>query len=461
MTDDILKFDGDPLLIGEPDIAVAAHEASEGDAAEEVASSPTPPICEYICGSAGTGKTYRIKAAIAEDSSWGMLCATTGIAAVNLDAITLNSALKYFDTDSLRDAYLNGRLARALHDIALDHRRLVIDEVSMMDAQQLQLIRRALEDANAYRDLPAPMGLTLVGDFAQLPPVRAQWAFEADCWGEFAANTTRLDKVWRQDEAAFLAALNAARAGDGNLAADTLTRAGVDWATSLDTEYEGTTIIPKNDAVDRYNWMKLDAMAGTRITVPSRRWGKARGEWKNVPDRLELKLGAYVMLLANHPEFEYVNGDCGIVTAYSADTEEFTIELARNGHSVTVGKLVRSVDTKDKPDGWRDDATRVGKMDDANAYITKPHYRVVKRRYVLGQVEYMPLRLAYASTVHKSQGLSLDKVQIDFRDSFFGQPAMLYTALSRCRTLAGLRLVGQRERFIGRCNMDSRVKGYL
>jgi ATP-dependent exoDNAse (exonuclease V) alpha subunit len=76
-------------------------------------------------------------------------------------------------------------------------------------------------------------------------------------------------------------------------------------------------------------------------------------------------------------------------------------------------------------------------------------------------VEYFPLRLAYATSVHKSQSLTLDKVQIDFRNNFFGQPAMLYEAISRCRSLQGLRLVGQSDVFIKRCNIDPRIAKWL
>ena len=84
-----------------------------------------------------------------------------------------------------------------------------------------------------------------------------------------------------------------------------------------------------------------------------------------------------------------------------------------------------------------------------------------KRRFVEGQCELWPVRLAYASTVHKSQGLSLDRCQIDIRDHFFGQPAMLYVALSRCRTMERLRVVGQRERFVRQCAVDERVRPWL
>jgi hypothetical protein len=126
---------------------------------------------------------------------------------------------------------------------------------------------------------------------------------------------------------------------------------------------------------------------------------------------------------------------------------------------VRLARLVRHVDHKEKPDGWYGE-TRAKEQDDGG-YYSRSHYGQRRRRYIEGQVEYYPLRLAYASTVHKSQGLSLDRVQVDFRNAFFGNPAMIYVALSRCRTLEGLRLVGMREVFAGRCKVDGQVARWL
>lgn len=466
MTPPELEFGAPSELIGEPDIARCSDRADAGpatqdegvlvpaEAAAAAASSPVP--CEFLCGVAGTGKTYSLRKAIEADPSWGMLCSTTGISAVNLGTTTLNSCLRFFDTDSLRDAYLRGTLATRLHDIGKEHARLCIDEVSMMDGLQLDLIYRATIDANAYADVRRPLGLTVVGDFAQLPPIRARWAFEADCWEHFAAHTTRLRKVWRQAEGGvFLAALGHARRGDGVSAASALTAAGAQWHTALDVDFDGTTIIPKNDAVDRYNGLALARLRGTLIAKASRRWGQLRGEWKNIPERLELKPGAYVMLLSNDPEFRYANGDCGHVAKFDDAAQTFVIRLVRNDAEVEVPILVRDVTMADAPAGW----SGPKRPDKDQSYLPRAHTH--KRRHVIGQVEYWPLRLAYASTVHKSQGISLDRVQVDFRDRFFAQPAMLYTALSRCRTLEGLRLVGQRERFVKHCNMERKVQQWL
>ena len=168
---------------------------------EEEAVVPSGAVpCEFLCGRAGSGKTFEVLRRCRDDDGYGILTATTGIASVNLGAVTLNSLLGYFDSASMRDAFLSGRLSRALHELALEYRWLIVDEVSMMAADQLDILHRAVEEANRYRDVRRPLGILLVGDFAQLPPIRARWAFDADCWPLFAANTTRLTKVWRQDD---------------------------------------------------------------------------------------------------------------------------------------------------------------------------------------------------------------------------------------------------------------------
>ena len=445
-----------------------AGEPVVDQSVEEVTADRQVPVT-FSTGRAGTGKTYALlRESEAPDSSI-QLCATTGIAAVNLGTTTLNATLGYFDTNSLRDSYLNGQLTRRIHELALHRRWLAIDEGSMLEADQLDLVYRGVEEANRYRDVVEPLGIRLVGDFAQLPPVQGRWAFEADCWRHFAAATTRLEKVWRQDGGAFLDALNAAREGNGGLAAEILTDAGAVWHTSRDEAFDGTTILPKNALVNRHNALVLSRHPGKVIEVRSRRWGKQRSEWGEnarthewgIPPIAEFKVGAYVMILANAPDFSWVNGDCGKIVEIGAAYVE--VELVRNGQVERIEKIVRHVEKHEKPDDVDVSAVSRGE------YLSRPHTR---RRvspsgrssvagYVLGQVEFFPLRLAWSSTVHKSQGLSLDRCQVDFRDNFFAHPAMLYVALSRCRTLAGLRLVGQREIFVRACQMDARVKEWI
>lgn len=424
--------------------------------------------CEFITGVAGSGKTYQVKKAVQDDPSYGILSSTTGVSAVNLGAITVNSLLRYSTTAVLKDCWLQGRLTRNLHALGKRCRWLIVDEISMGSAHQLDVWYRAIKEVNRYSDMEHPMGLTLVGDLLQLPPVNEPWCFEAECWEEFRKNTTRLTKVWRQDTSGFVDALNQVRAGDGMAAAKALTDLGVRWETQLDTEFDGTSIFSMNDKCNRYNQIGLDRVKCPEFVVTSNRWGKQQHEWDfnprtkewGIPPQARFKVGAYVMVLSNAQDFHYVNGDCGWIREYDREDQSITIELVRNGQEIVLPKICRGVEFTEKPDGWT--GISIPKEEDDGLYRHgRPHHRGRVKRYVTGQIEYFPLRLAYASTVHKSQSLTLDRVQVDFRDWFFGKPGMLYVALSRARSLQGLRLVGQPEKFARQCNVDPAVREWI
>ena len=446
---------------------------NDRDIDEELSEEQTvrelpPPPCRFTTGVAGSGKTYNAVQAVAADPSHGVLSSTTGISAVNLGAITINSLLKYSDVAVMRDHFLTGALQRAIHPLAKQFRWLIIDEVSMFSADAMDILYRAVEEANRYADVPTPMGIHLIGDFCQLPPVKAPWVFTASCWDRVRDSTETLTKVWRQDGGRFLDALNLVRRGEGSAAVEVLTAAGAVFNSALDTEFDGTTILPRNDQVSRYNALALDRVPGGKFKVASRRWGQQRAEWGQssrtkewgVPPEVELKVGAYVMLLANAPDFEFVNGDCGTVVEYSPDEHHIGIKLIRTNNTIYLMPLVRGVESSDRPAGWSS-TVRIPASEDDGSWIPQPHYRARVKRWVTGQIEYFPLRLAYATTVHKSQSLTLDRVQVDFRNHFFNQPAMLYVALSRARSLAGLRLIGQPEVFAKHCRFDERVREWL
>lgn len=418
------------------------------------------PRCEFITGSAGTGKTYLARERIANDPSEGVLCATTGIAAVNLGTITINSLLKYFDTDSLTNNYISGKLVTRLAQLAKSYRNIYIDEVSMMAAEQLDVLYQAVRDANWQKGVqkvrPDGMGIIITGDMCQLPPIKERWIFEASCWPEFAAHTTTLTKNWRQGEGEFLTALNALRRGDGVAGARGLTATGAEFAREVDRHFPGTTIISRNDEVDRFNWAALQDVKEPKFTVGSRRWYQPQpdaqlppGEWKQVPNQLELKVGAYVMILANSRDFKYANGDCGWVRQKSASA--IHVELVRNGEVVEVGSIDRNVHAIDIKDSEVSDVPDWG----------RPWWDEKSKKAVIGTVRYVPLRLAYASTVHKSQGLTLDRAQIDIRNQFFGKEAMAYVAVSRCRSAEGLRIIGSEKLLAERCRIDERIRPWI
>ncbi len=430
------------------EITSVVHERDEG------------PTFEFICGPAGTGKTFQAQRR-AEADPGCILAATTGIAAVNLgEGTTINALLGYFDTESLRASYTEGylltRLGKLYH---MGIRRIILDEVSMMDGKQLTILTRALDEMNETRSAE-PMGLTLVGDFAQLPPVKAPYAFESDEWPRYAEHTTTLSKIWRQDDLEFIEALQNVRCGQGLKALEYFEPHLRETALP---HFDGAMVVAKNVTVDRHNRLRLDELDAELQHFKSQRSGKLRGDWKNIPDDLHLKNGALVMLLANQKtepldpdclEFAYVNGDLATVVECNTDASYIVVELKRGG-TATIAYMVRHnliplvpgrvkwlKENGQEHNVWRDKRG-------------KPKFEII------GWVSYMPVRLAWATTVHKSQGLSFDAVQVNMKDPFYMQPSMLYVALSRARTREGLRLVGTAQQFSARCQVNTKVREWL
>lgn len=481
------------------------EEASEPDFDLDVDSLPPAPFdpgdvlatageavpVRFLTGIAGTGKTYTVRQRIEADPSFGVLCSTTGISAINLGAgvTTINSLLAYFDTESMRERYKEGRLTRRINQkvVKEGYRNIVIDEVSMMPAEQLQILYNAVAAVNqqAAERSGRKIGLVLTGDFAQLAPVAGKdakgkslptpWAFNSDCWQEFDQRTSRLTEVKRQSDAGFLAAINATRAGDGATAIDRLQSLGVDIGNATCDDFDGTTILATNDAVDRYNEIRVMDLPGKTARPPVARWGLQKAEWKKgipntPPGRFDLqafKTGAYVMILANSYEspgvLEYANGDCGWIQGCENSSLHgrykgkpvFVVKLKR-GPTVEVPAITRYNTQKEKPDS---------SITTIPAWVKGPNdeqpYRDEDKKWRVGAVTYFPLRYAWASTTYKSQGLTLDACQIDLRPYFLGSENQLYVAMSRCKTVEGLRLVGAPDLFVKRCNVAAEVAKWL
>lgn len=426
---------------------------------DEIDYSKSIVACSFVTGAAGTGKTYQLRQRIEADPAAGILCATTGVAAVNLGTTTLNSVLKFFDTESLRDNFVTGRLQRRLIEIGKQYRALMIDEISMMDGDQLDIITEAASDANARLGKTQQLEIILTGDFCQLPPVKGKWAFQSHHWDKYAANMQKLTKIWRQDDQPFIDALNLARSGKGAEAAAAL-RGLAKWSVAQENNFQGTTIFSKNDDVDKFNRMRYMQLQGKELRFKSIRWGKQRSEWKNIPDAFQLKIGAYVMILTNAQRrgpgvLEYANGDQGYITDMGASG--VWVRLDRTGEVHLIPFITRKVTSKESPN---DGILTRDKMEPGDpGYADAPYLDDdgTGARWVYGGITYLPVRLAYAATVHKTQGLTLDNVQIDIRGHFFGSPNMAYVALSRVKSPKGLRIVGSPELLANRIKIAQEV----
>lgn len=472
------------------------------------------PLLEFINGPAGSGKTYQLKKRIQDAKEQGngryrnyaTLTATTGIAAINLsggtgDSVTtINSELKFYDTKSLQDNFASRKLHAALKEVARKGRNICIDEISMQGAIALDLIVDALDEVNELQEVHNRGGLGLIvsGDFCQLPPVNEEFCFISKNWPRF--QITKLDKIWRQSDPQFLEMLNAARCGDGEKASKLIYEMPeVTIRPMVDSSFDGTTIVPINRLVDSLNKIRLDNLLRgegvKQIEFKSFRWGRQLGEWKQIPESRIVCKGAYVMILANDsPKFTYANGSCGYVADADIDTGAVYVRLkekAEGSEPVKVRRVTRRRYDTYTPEGYQDVEKWLGKKEwselkenqwndkglQDTLYKTylmqlteqhklksgncKPYFDFQEEKWVVGEITYTPIRCAWASTTYKSQGLSLDKVQIDYSHPFLGSPSQSYVALSRCRTPAGLTIVGNRKLIEERTNITSDIIPWL
>lgn len=408
----------------------------------------------FLTGEGGSGKTFLVRKRAAENPRYIELCSTTGIAAVNLGGRTVHSTLKFFNEKSLRKNWESGQLQTQLRKVRQNKDNLGIEECSMLSKGMFDLILAGIDEINNDRS-GKQLGLHLIGDFAQLPPVpeekglKAEFCFQSDQWSRFSVE--KLTKIWRQDNPDFIQAIRYARYGDGNSCVAALLDAGVRFEDKIDNWFNGTTLIPKNDEVDFYNTKRLNQLNSPMLRTVRKYEGTPLKEWdKMIPMELRLKKEACVMILSNDiPDFNYVNGDIGWIKDYDEKTDRFKIELKRTGSIVSIARTKRLNLTEYAPNP---EYFKAG---------FSPYVDRLTGDWVIGTVSYHPIKLAYASTIHKSQGLSLDLVQIDTNAWFFSHPGMAYVSLSRCRTPEGLVIVGKPQDVAAKIKSAPEVRKWI
>lgn len=371
----------------------------------------------FLTGEPGAGKSHTIRAYVKCLQSRGItpaLTASTGIAATHIGGMTIHSwsgvgIRKSITHRECKDLAKNASFAKRIQNTHV----LIIDEVSMLDAAMLDsidLMCRVIKDI----DLPfGGMQIVLVGDFFQLPPVSrpdeppAYFAFTAHAWRAAELTVCYLSEQHRQEDKTFLALLSALR--NGTITEDHT--AHLLARRTPTTDHDITKLYSHNADVDRMNESRLKLLAGKEKTYAMTTHGNAkiveslkRGCLS--PEKLTLKIGARVMCTKNNVAKNYANGSTGEVVDFDNESGFPVVQL-------TSGRVVCI-----EPETWA--------IDDGNA--------------ALAAIRQVPLRLAWAITVHKSQGMSLDRAYIDLSGAFaYGQG---YVALSRLRSLSGLFLGG-------------------
>jgi len=373
----------------------------------------------FLTGEPGSGKTHTINTYISWLRERGIepaITASTGIAATHVGGMTIHAWSGIGIKRDLSDWDLEALLEREplVRRVRLAH-VLIIDEVSMLDAHTLTMVDRAVRTLRGNERPFGGLQVIFVGDFFQLPPVSkgepSKFAFESPSWEEANPLHCYLNEQHRQDDDIFLELLGALRAGKLTAAHKQALHARAEYPEEGDLS---TRLYPHNANVDQVNdeaLSKIDAPA--KVFAMRSEGGKALVESLKrgclSPETLTLKDGASVMFTRNNFEHGYVNGTLGTVTGFSEGG--FPLVRTREGAMIEAS-----------PEEWR--------IDD--------------RARTLAKIVQIPLRLAWAITVHKSQGMSLDSAVMDLSAAFeYGQG---YVALSRVRSLAGLYLSGFNER---------------
>lgn len=370
----------------------------------------------YLTGSAGSGKTFLLNKYIdylKKNNVEVGITASTGIAATHLNGRTIHSWSGIGVKDELSEKdfkilFKNNRLLRRICRTKV----LIIDEISMLHSFQLDLVNRICQ---MFRQSLQPFGglqIVLCGDFFQLPPVgkgdEVYFANESEIWQDMNLNVCYLDSQYRHSDDLLAQVLNDIRTN--NVGEHTLAPLRTRYRKEVNCPVKETNLYTHNADVDAINQKELLAIQGKTYSYPMFSEGNKQlveilKRGCLAPEELKLKKGAVVMFIKNDPENRYVNGTLGTVVDFTGD-------------GFPVVKDFKNEEIIALPADWM----------------------IEEEGKVRAKIIQVPLRLAWAITVHKSQGMTLDAAQVDLSKSFV--EGMGYVALSRVRSLAGLKLMG-------------------
>lgn len=401
----------------------------------------------FLTGKAGTGKTTFLRTVRAQSSKRMIVVAPTGVAAINAGGVTIHS---FFQLPL--SPYIPGATIRERFDFSKEKRRiissldmLVIDEISMVRADLLDAVDFVLR---RYRDRTQPFGglqLLMIGDLQQLTPVirpddeetlskyyDTPYFFGSKALAQISYVTIQLTHVYRQQDEAFITLLNHIR--DGHPSAEDLNmlNARCNPAFIPKPEQGYIRLTTHNRLADNYNENELSKLPGKRHVFKAEVQGDFPTTSCPAEEDLQLKEGAQVMFLKNDPSHRFYNGKIGHVV--SIDEEGIGVRCTGEKDVINVDK-----------DVWEN-----------TKYTINPTTKTIESK-VQGTFTQYPLRLAWAITIHKSQGLTFEHAIIDAGLSFAS--GQVYVALSRCKSLEGLVLASR----IGFSNIfnDSRVASYI
>lgn len=379
-----------------------------------------------LTGPAGTGKSHAINNIVKESSKRFAMTASTGIAASNISGTTIHSFCGLTpdsEKSDIKGVIEKTEKGQQIKDRVKNIDVLVIDEISMLSPEVLEMVDETFKCSIGNNQPFGGKQIIMSGDFLQIPPVynkqidsKSIWAFQSEAWNNANISVIYTDKVYRQDNLNFINALNEIRVGKTSSDITEMMQGRV--GVKLETNSKPLKFLPRNKEVDLINANELTLLRGEEKVYEARIYGKNSYLQKQIranciaAEMLTLKKDAQVIILKNDHEGLYFNGSLGRVVKF-------------------------------------EDGNPVVKIDKTGKEICFEYAKWEVRGpggEIQASFEQIPLKLAYALTIHKSQGMTLECAEVDPRGIF--TEGQLYVALSRVKTLEGLKLLGWQNKYI-------------